>query len=127
TETPPVRGFDMAMVPVARPRFLGAPPPRVLVKVVETADHAAIAEAHTAASRAKVHAGKSPVVVLLFARTIAPQQELSKANDAIARQRKAPDAPAEVAIVVVDTADWSCRMPPNCSSAVQKLAQRICA
>ena len=103
------------------------PPPRVLVKVVGLADGAAITEAWNAASRARVHAGKSPVVVLLFSRRIAPANELSKAWDANARQRKAPDAPEEIAVVVVDVADWSCRLPPNCSPAVRKLADQICA
>jgi hypothetical protein len=125
-ETPVVRGFDMAMVPLAKGRFLGTAPPRVLVKVVDLADAAAITEAYGAASRARVHAGKSPVVVLLFASEIAPQHELSKANGANARQRKAPGAPHEVAVVVVAAADWSCRLPPDCSVAVHKLAEQIC-
>ncbi|MFM8534651.1 MAG: hypothetical protein ACKOEC_13890 [Acidimicrobiia bacterium] len=86
-ETPPVRGFDLAMVPVAKPRFLGSMPPRVLVKLVDAADGAAITEAHAAASRARVHAGKSPVVVLLLSRVIAPQGELSRAFVALARLR----------------------------------------
>ena len=126
-ETPAVRGFDLAVVPLAKPRFLGAHPPRVLLKVVPTADAAAISEAYGAASRARVHAGKSPVVVLLFARTIAPQHELSKANDANARGRKAPGSPEEVAVVVVDSADWSCRLPPGCSPAVHRLTDQICS
>ena len=126
-DTPTVRGFDLAMVPLAKPRFLGARPPRVLVKVVDTADAAAITEAYGAASRARVHAGKSPVVVLLFARTIAPQHELSKAQRSQRPQRKAPDSPEEVAVVVVDTADWSCRLPPGCSAAVHKLTDQICS
>ncbi len=126
-ETPQIRGFDLVMVPIAKPRFLGSMPPRVLVKVVDLADGAAIHEAYTAASRARVHAGKSPVVVLLFSRTIAPQQELSRAFDALARQRAATDGPAELAVVPVDIGDWSCRLPPNCSSAVHKLTARICA
>jgi hypothetical protein len=67
------------------------------------------------------------VVVFLFSRRIAPQQELSKAFDALARQRKAPDAPEEVAVIAVDVADWSCRLPPNCSAAVRKLATEICS
>jgi hypothetical protein len=125
-ETPVVPGFDLAMVPTAKPRFLGAHPPRVLVKVVDTANAAAIAEAYAAASRARVHTGKSPIVVLLFARTIAPQPELSKANEANARGRKAPGSPEEVAVVVVDNADWSCRPPHDCSSAVHKLTDQIC-
>jgi hypothetical protein len=112
---------------LAKARFLGTAPPRVLVKVVEVADAAAITEAYGAASRARVQAGKSPVVVLLFASQVAPQNELSKANDTNARQRKAPDAPHEVAVVVVAAADWSCRLPPNCSAAVHKLAEQICS
>jgi len=126
-DTPTVRGFDLAMVPLAKPRFLGSHPPRVLVKVVGTADGAAITEAYGAASRARLHVGKSPIVVLLFARTIATQQELSKGNEANARGRKAPDSPDEVAVVVVDTADWSCRLPPGCSTAVHKLTDQICS
>jgi hypothetical protein len=126
-ETPSVRGFDLAMVPVSKPRFLGAPPPRVLVRVLDTVDVAAITEAHGAASRARVHSGKSPVAVLLFARHIAPQTEISKATEALARQRKAPDAPDEVAVVAVDMADWSCVLPPNCSAAVHKLTGLLCA
>ncbi|MBY0492838.1 MAG: J domain-containing protein [Cyanobacteria bacterium] len=125
-ETPAVRGFDLAMVPVAKARFLGSAPPRVLVKVVESADAAAIADAYTLASRAGVHAGKSPVVVTLFARNIAPQSEISKANEANSRQRQGSDAPGEIAVVVVDTADWSCRLPPDCSKEVQKLADALC-
>jgi hypothetical protein len=126
-ETPTVRGFDLAMVPVAKTRFLGTPPPRVLVKVVGLADTAAITEAWNAASRARVHAGRSPVVVLLFSRRIGPANELSRAWDATARQRKAPDAPEEITVIVVDVADWSCRLPPNPSAAARKLADQICA
>jgi hypothetical protein len=126
-ETPVVRGFDLALVPVAKPRFLGSMPPRVLIKVVGTADGAAVSECYSAASRAKVHSGKSPVVVLLFARQIAPQQELSKANEANARQRKTADGPDEVAVVVVATADWNCHIPPGCSAVVQKLANTVCS
>jgi hypothetical protein len=126
-ETPTVRGFDLVMVPISKPRFIGAPPPRVLVKVVENANAAAIAEVYAGASRAKLHSGKSPVVVLLFSRHVASQQEISKANEANSRQRKTADSPHEVAVVVVDTADWSCRLPPNCSPAVHKLTAQICA
>jgi len=126
-ETPTVRGFDLAMVPLAKPRFLGAHPPRVLMRVVGTADAAAITDAYAAASRARLHVGKSPIVVLLFARTLAAQPELSKANEANARGRKSPDSPEEVAVVVVDTANWSCRLPPGCSTAVHKLTNQICS
>lgn len=125
-ETPTVRGFDLAMVPVAKARFLGTAPPRVLVKVVGLADSAAITEAWNAASRARVHAGRSPVVVLLFSRRVGPANELSKAWDSTARQRKAPDAPEEITVIVVDVADWSCRLPPNPSAAARKLADQIC-
>jgi hypothetical protein len=80
-------------VPIAKPRFLGAHPPRVLVNIVTTADAAAIAGAYSAASLAHLHAGKSPVAVLLFARTFGPQSELPNANEANARGRKARTAP----------------------------------
>ena len=79
-----------------------------------------------AATRARVHSGKSPLVVLLFARVIAPQQEISKATDSGIRMPKPPGGPEEVAVVVVDTADWSCRLPPNSSKEVRKLADTLC-
>lgn len=125
-ETPTVRGFDLAMVPIAKPRFLGTPPPRVLVRIVGLADAASITSAFNDASRARLHAGKSPVVVLLFSRKIAEQKELTKVWDTLARQRKAPDAPDDLNVIVVDVADWSCRLPPNCSSAAKNLADQIC-
>ena len=114
-ETPTVRGFDLAMVPVAKPRFLGTPPPRVLVKVVgQVADGAAITEAWNAASRARVHAGKSPVVVLLFSRHIAPGRRAVESRGTPPRaSARRPTRPDEIAVVVVDVADWSCRLPPN--------------
>ena len=126
-DTPAVRGFDLAIVPQAKPRFLGSPPPRVLVKVVDIADAQAVTDSFAAASRAKLHVGRSPLVVLLFSRQFAPAQEITRANDANARQRKAPDGPDEIAVVLVDVADWSCRLPPNCSSAVHKLTDQICS
>lgn len=126
-ETPTVRDFDLAMVPTAKPRFLGAPLPRVLIKVVDFANGAAITGAFTGASRARLHAGKSPIVVLVLSRRIADQRELSKAWESLSRGRKAPDGPADVSVIVVDVADWSCRLPPNCSAAGRKLADRICA
>jgi hypothetical protein len=126
-ETPTLRGFDLAIVPIAKPRFLGAMPPRVLVRVVDTADAAAVIDAYGAASRARVHSGKSPVIVLLMAKNFAPQSELSKANDTNARSRKAPDGPVEVAVAIINISDWSYRLPPNCSPVVQKLAAQICS
>ena len=126
-ETPAVRDFDLAMVPIAKPRLLGAPPPRVLIKVVSLANGAAITEAFSGAFRARLHAGKSPIVVLVFSRRIADHQELAKAWEAMARHRKSPDGPGDVAVIVVDVADWSCRLPPNCSAAARKVADQICA
>lgn len=125
-EMPVVRGFDTVLVPVAKPRFLGSPPPRVLLKVCEAVDGAAIAEAWSAASRSKVHAGKSPVVVLLCGGQLAPARELRKALDGTARQRVAPDGPLELAIVVANIGDWTCHTQDDLSATVRKLIDRIC-
>lgn len=125
-EMPVVRGFDTALVPVAKPRFLGSHPPRVLVKVCELADATAIAEAWSAASRSRVHAGKSPVVVLLCGRQLPPPRELRKALDATARQRQAPGGPHEMVIVVVNIGDWACHNQDDLPATVRKLIDRIC-
>ena len=125
-ETPTVRGFDIAFVPTAKPRLLSAPLPRVLVKVVDTVNAAALSEAWTNASRARIHSGKSPVVVLLFGKHIAPRPELMRALQNFERQPKAPDRPHELAIVPVDATDWNCHLPPGVSSPVRKLIEHIC-
>lgn len=125
-ETPDIRGFDAALVPVTKPRFLGSHPPRVLLKVCEFADAAAIAEAWNAASRSRVHAGKSPVVVLLCGRQLATPRELRKALDGTARQRPAPDGPLELVIVVVNIGDWTCHTQDELPATVRKLIDRIC-
>lgn len=125
-DTPTVRGFDIAFVPTAKPRMMSAPLPRVLVKVVETVDAAALSEAWTNASRAGIHSGKSPVVVLLFGRHIAPAPELTRALQNFERQPKAPDRPHELAMVAVDAADWNGRLPPGVSAPVRKLIEHIC-
>lgn len=126
-ERPAVRGFDLALVPTAKPRFLGAPLPRVLVKIVDAANGAAMTEAWNLAARAKVHAGKSPVIVLVFSSTIAGQAELSRAWESFARQPKTADGPADVTVVVCDVGDWSCRLPANISAVVRKLTDRLSA
>ena len=125
-ETPVVRGFDTALVPVAKPRFLGSHPPRVLVKVCEVADPAAIAEAWSAAARSRVHAGKSPVVVLLCGGQLPPARDLRKALDDTARQRQAPGGPHEMVIVVVNIGDWTCHTHDDLPATVRKLIGRIC-
>ena len=121
-QSPKVRGFDLALVPTAKPRFLGSPPPRVLVKVLDQVDAAAVTEAFANASRARVHVAKSPVIVLLFAKQIAPQGELLRV---IERQRKAADGPDEIAIIALDTDRWAARMPPNVSATVRKFVDRL--
>ena len=127
-ETPTVRGFDLAMVPLAKPRFLGAHPPRVLVKVVGTADAAAITETYGAASRARAAhrqvADRRAAVRPHDCAAAGDRRRPTKPMPAAARRR---DGPEEVAVVVVDTADWSCRLPPGCSTAVHKLTDQICS
>ena len=125
-DTPTVRGFDIALVPTAKPRLLSTPLPRVLVKVVETVDAAVLNEAWGNAARARVHSGKSPVVVLLFGKHITPQPELMRAWQALERQPRSPDRPHEIALVAIDAADWHCRLPPGVSAAVKKLIEHIC-
>jgi hypothetical protein len=125
-DTPTVRGFDIAFVPTAKPRMLSAPLPRVLVKVVETVDAAVLSEAWTNASRARIHQGKSPVVVLLFGKHLAGAPELTRALQNFERQPKTPDRPHELAVVAVDAGNWDCRLPPGASAPVKKLIEHIC-
>ena len=124
-ETPLIKGFDLVMVPIKGARFLGAAPPRVLVKVVDTADAAAVNESWSNAARARVHVSRSPLIVLLLAGKIAGQGELLRAVEALGRQPKPADGPSEIAVVIVDAADWSARLPPGASAVVKTLADRL--
>ena len=124
-QTPTVRGFDIAFVPKARARLLAAPLPRVLLKVFDTVDASSVNEGWTNASRARLHTGNSPIIVLLCGRKVAQQHELSKAIQALTRRPRGPDSPTEIAVVAVDTSDWSCRLPPDASPAVRKLIDQI--
>jgi hypothetical protein len=73
-----------------------------------------------------VHAGKSPVVVLLCGERLAPNRELAKALDATTRQRPAADGPHELVLVVVNISDWTCHTQAELPSTVRKLIDRIC-
>ncbi len=123
---PAIRGFDAALVPLAKPRFMGAHPPRVLVKVSEEVDAAAVAEAWTGAARSRVHAGKSPVVVLLCGKNLAPPRELMKAIEGASRQRPVADGPHELVVVVVNIGDWTCYTAEELPATVRQLVDRIC-
>jgi hypothetical protein len=124
-DLPAVRGFDAALVPLAKPRFMGAHPPRVLMKVIEEVDAAAVAEAWAGAARSRVHAGKSPVVVLLCGQHLAPVRELLKAIEGATRQRPAADGPHELVMVVVNIGDWTCYTAEELPATVRKLVDRI--
>lgn len=125
-KTPTVRGFDVAFVPVAKPRLLRTPLPRVLVKVLDTIDAAAVNDGWSGASRARIHSGKSPVVVLLLCGHMAAPAELHRAFQSLERQRKAADGPHEIAVVVIDTNDWTCHLPPDASDVVRTLVGALC-
>ncbi|MFA5911014.1 MAG: J domain-containing protein [Vicinamibacterales bacterium] len=125
-ETPAVRGFDAALVPVAKPRFLGSHPPRVLVSAIGVVDATAVADAWQAAARSRVHAGKSPVVVLLFGTHLSPRRELLKAMESAARQRQPAEAPGELVVVAVNSGDWTYLMPDDVSETVRNLVGKIC-
>lgn len=125
-EMPPVRGFDAAFVPVAKPRFLGSHPPRVLVRVAVVADAAAVTDAWNTAARTRIHAGKSPVVVLLFGRQLAPRRDLLKALESVSRQRPPAGGPTELVVAVVNTGDWTCHMHDEVSAAVRKVIDAVC-
>jgi hypothetical protein len=124
-EQPVVRGFDAALVPLAKPRFMGAHPPRVLLKVTEDVDAAAVAEVWNAAARTRVHAGKSPVVVLLCGRRLPPARELLRAIEAASRHRPPADGPHELVLVVVNSGDWTCHAVEDLPATVRKLVDRI--
>lgn len=124
-QTPTVRGFDIAFVPTARTRLLAAPLPRVLVKVSDPVDETAVREAWANASRARLHVGKSPIIVMLCGRNLAPPPNLLRVIQALSRQPKGPDSPTDMALVAVDASDWTCLLLPDPSAAVRKLVDQI--
>lgn len=125
-QMPVVRGFDAALVPVAKPRFLGSHPPRVLVSVLGVVDATAVVDAWNAAARTRIHAGKSPVVVLLFGTHLSPRRELLKGMESASRQLKPPNAPAEIVVVTVNASDWKCLTLDDVPAKIRNLVGKIC-
>ena len=121
-DTPVVPGFDLALIPRGRTRFLGRPLPRTLVRLAPLIDAALAAEAWAAAVRAEAGAGLAPVLVLLFGDEFGDRSEITRALD---QQRRRASADAQVFVVLVDIRDWSVRLPPDVPVDVRSLVEAL--
>ncbi|MGE0041695.1 MAG: DnaJ domain-containing protein [Vicinamibacterales bacterium] len=119
-DVPEARGFDLALVPRARTRFLARPQPRVLVRLETSVDGPLAADLMAAAGRTRIGDPKAPLVVLLFASAFAPRQEIARALED--RRRAAGEGPS---VVLVDIRDWSVRLLADAPAGVRKLAEAL--
>lgn len=115
-----VRGFDLALAPRGRARFLSRPQPRVLVRLESSVDGPLAAEVMASAGRVRFGDPKAPLVVLLFASAFAPQLEIARALED--RRRSAGGGPS---VVLVDVRDWSVRLLADAPATVRKLAEAL--
>ncbi|MGE3277571.1 MAG: J domain-containing protein [Vicinamibacterales bacterium] len=119
-ESPDVRGFDLALLPQARARFLSRPGARVLVRLESAITPALVSDVLGAAGRLAAGDPRGPVVVLLFGSEFPPQRDLVQAVSA--HQRRGAQAPS---LVLVDARDWTVRLAEVTAPAAKRVVEAI--
>jgi hypothetical protein len=123
-ESPRVRGFDLALVPVASPALMRSPFPRVFVKLTDAIDATLVSGACTEAMRAGLHVPGSPLNVLLFARRLNDESRIVEACEVVRTGRSASVAP-KTHVVVIDAADWRALFASIVPPALRRFIDRL--
>ena len=123
-EEPPVPGFDIMCAPPKSGFLARTLPPRLLARVVDQVDAAAVQESWTMAARLKKDDHREACLFLMGA-SVAPAAELGRA---INEQRRRP-APAgtKVVVVPVNTRTWSAHVPTDAPPQVKAVLARLAA
>jgi hypothetical protein len=123
-EEQPIPGFDIMCAPPRSGFLARTAPPRLLARVVEQVDAAAVQESWTLAGRLKKDDHRDACLFLMGA-SVAPAAELGRA---INEQRRRP-APAgtKVVVVPVNTRTWSAHIPTDAPPQVKAVLARLAA
>jgi curved DNA-binding protein CbpA len=123
-EEPAIPGFDITCAPPRSGFLARTVPPRLLARVVDQVDAAAVQESWTMAARLKRDDRREACLFLMGA-SVAPAAELGRA---INEQRRRP-APANTKVVVVpvNTRTWSAHIPTDAPPQVKAVLARLAA
>jgi curved DNA-binding protein CbpA len=121
-EETPIRGFDLMCAP-AKSGFLSRiVPPRLLARVVEEVDAAAVQESWALAMRLRKD-DQREACLFIMGPSVAPAGELGRA---INEQRRRPMPPGLKLIVVpVNTRTWSAHIPTDAPAQVKTFLTRL--
>jgi curved DNA-binding protein CbpA len=123
-EEPPVPGFDIMCAPPKSGFLARTVPPRLLARVVDQVDAAAVQESWTMAARLKKDDHREACLFLMGA-AVAPAAELGRAINE-QRRRSAPSG-TRVVVVPVNTRTWSAHIPTDAPPQVRAVLARLAA
>jgi curved DNA-binding protein CbpA len=121
-EETPIAGFDLMCAP-AKSGFLNrVVPPRLLARVVEEVDAAAVQESWTLAMRLRKE-DQRDACLFIMGPSLAPAGELGRA---INEQRRRPMPPGlKLVVVPVNTRTWSAHIPTDAPAQVKTFLTRL--
>jgi hypothetical protein len=123
-EEPPLHGFDIICAPPKSGFLARTIRPRLLARVVDQVDAAAVHESWTMAARL-VKDDQRPACLFLMGASVAPAAELGRA---ITEQRRRPTpGGTKVVVVPVNTRTWSAHIPTDAPPEVKTLLARLAA
>ena len=121
-EEPPIPGFDIICAPPTSGFLARTVPPRLLARVVDQVDAAAVQESWTMAVRLKNDDQREACLFLMGA-SVAPADELGRA---INEQRRRPSPTGtKVVVVPVNTRTWTAHIPTNAPPQVKAVLSRL--
>ena len=121
-EETPIPGFDLMCAP-AKSGFLSrVVPPRLLARVVEEVDAAAVQESWALAMRLRKE-DQRDACLFIMGPSVAPSGELGRA---INEQRRRPMPPGlKLVVVPVNTRTWSAHIPTDAPAQVRTFLTRL--
>lgn len=121
-EEKPIAGFDLMCAP-AKSGFLSrVVPPRLLARVVDEVDAAAVQESWTLAMRLRKE-DQRDACLFIMGPSLAPAGELGRA---INEQRRRPMPPGlKLVVVPVNTRTWSAHIPTDAPAQVKTFLTRL--
>jgi curved DNA-binding protein CbpA len=121
-EEPPIAGFDFMGTPPKGGFLSRTVPPRLLARVVDQVDYAAVQESWGLAVRLR-RDDQREACLFIMGPSVAPAGELGRA---INEQRRKPMPPGlKLVVVPVNTRTWSAHIPTDAPAQVKQFLARL--
>ena len=121
-EEPPIAGFDFMCTPPKGGFLSRTVPPRLLARVVDQVDYAAVQESWGLAVRLRKD-DQRQACLFIMGPSVAPAGELGRA---INEQRRKPMPPGlKLVVVPVNTRTWSAHIPTDAPAQVKQFLSRL--